>query len=271
MERIATSVSQLMGIRQGEGERTALAAAYHLAFVAAVVLVKSASNALVVSRFKAEALPLLYVASAIATGLAAWSVATVGRHRSLGFPRQGLILGAASLGGLALALHAGWRAPVIVLYLFGEAIATLVSIRFWGAASEIFDPRAGRRIFGILGAAGMVGAILAGLAAQLLGPVIGAVGLLPLGAGCLLAGVLAAQRLRKMQGGKPAPSARSNRAAPAGGNREARAYLLKNRYPRALATLMLLLAALTALADYVFRHQAGERYTEAELAALFGA
>jgi len=256
-----------MGIRQGERRRTALAAAYHLAFVAAVVLVKSASNALVVARFKADALPILYIASAISTGLAAWGAASFDRHRVRTFPRQGLILAAVCLAGLAGALVLGFRSSVIVLYLFGEGFATLVSIRFWGASSELFDPRAGRRIFGILGAAGMVGAIVAGLGAQLLGERIGAVGLLPLGAVCLLGGAVAAKRLRR-DVGKAAQARRPDRPS---GTKEARSYLLKNHYPRALATLMLLLAALTALADYVFRHQAGERYTEAELAALFGA
>ncbi len=264
-------LSQVMGIRPSEGRRTAYAGLYHLAFVAAVVLVKSASNALVVSRFRAETLPILYIASALVTGLAAWGSGTVARRLfAKALPRQGLILGAALLAGLAVALEAKLPAAVIVVYLFGEAFATLISIRFWGAASELFDQRASRRIFGILGAAGMAGAILAGLSAQLLGARIGAVGLLPLASALMLICVAASTSLRRAvrQAPEDPKASRADRRKP---NKDARSYLWRNPYPRALATLMLLLAILTALADYIFRVQAGARYSEAELAALFGA
>ncbi|AKU90884.1 Npt1/Npt2 family nucleotide transporter [Vulgatibacter incomptus] len=273
---IAAYASHLMGLRPGEGRRTAMAGVYHLAFVAAVVLVKSASNALVVARFRVEALPPLYIASALATGLAAWAAAYLDRRRAPGMPRQGLLWAAAALLGLASATYFRIPAAVVALYLLGETCATIVSIRFWGAASELFDQRANRRIFGVLAAAGMVGAIVAGLAAQLLGGTLGAVGLLPLAALLLLGSAAASRSLRRANRAAAAeataaggPSTGSSKQRPSA--RDVRTYLLKNHYPRALATLMLLLAALTAVADYLFRFQAGERYGEAELAALFGA
>lgn len=262
------SLPPLLGVRPGEGRRTALAGLYHLLFVAAVVMVKSASNALVVARFNAEALPPLYIASAVVTGLVAWGAAHLIRGQGRRLPKRGLGFGAALLLALAAALEFGAPAAVILTYLFGEAFATLISIRFWGAAAEHFDLRARRRIFGLLGASGMVGAILAGLATQLLGPTIGAVGLLPLAAGLLACGVAVSIALGRPLRDREQAATETGRRAPA---KDVRTYLLRNHYPRAVATLMLLLAALTALADFVFRKAAGATYSEAELAGLFGA
>lgn len=261
-QRLAT----LLGLRPGEGVRTALASLFHLGFVAAVVLVKSASNALVVSRFQADALPPLYIATAIATGVAAWIAAQAEKGRARRLPRRGLILAAGLLGVLALSVQIGLPLSVMLLYLFGETSATLLSIRFWGATSELFDARQSRRIFGILAAAGMSGAILAGLFAQLLGTQVGALGLLP-PAFVLLLGCAALAAVVRRSGALPPPSPAVVQKL----HLDARAYFAGNRYPRALAALMFLLAALTAVADYLFRMRAGAELNEAEMASLFGA
>ena len=267
--QIVPRLAGLLGLKPAEVRGTALASFFHLAFVAAVVLIKSASNALVVARFQADALPPLYIATALATGGGAVLAAWFERGRARSFPRAGLVLATVLLGGLAVS--AGLRLPlaVLALYLFGETFATLISIRFWSASSELFDARASKRVFGVLGAAGMAGAIVAGLAAQLLGERLGALGLLPLAIGLLVLCVAVSAALgRKATADEPRAPAPME---PALARSHARAYLAGDRYPRALAGLMLLLAALTALADYAFRLRAGAELDEAQLASLFGA
>ncbi|WP_373048114.1 cyclic nucleotide-binding domain-containing protein [Vulgatibacter sp.] len=265
----ASRLAGLLGLKPDEIRRTLLASLFHLAFVATVVLVKSASNALVVARYQAEALPPLYIATALATGGAAWLAALADRGRARRLPRAGLVLATALLAGLAAAAHLRLPVAVIALYLFGETFATLVSIRFWSAASELFDARASKRTFGILGAAGMTGAILAGLMAQLLGARLGAVGLLPPALVLLVACTGFSLAVRRTRGSEvqqqPAPATIGLVRS------QARAYLQGDRYPRALAALMVLLATLTALADYLFRLRAGAELGEAEMASLFGA
>ena len=266
-DAILTRIEAFLGIKPAEARRTALASLFHLAFVAAVVIVKSASNALVVARFQADVLPPLYIATALATGAAAAAVAFFERGRPRRLPRQGLILTTLLLAGLAVASALHLPASVIALYLFGETFATLLSIRFWGAASELFDARASKRVFGVLGAAGMAGSIVAGLAAQLLGTVVGAVGLLPMAIGLLLLCAAIAVALRRADGDAQQPAQHRPEAAI---RAEARRYLASDPYPRMLGALIILLAALTALADYVFRVRAGAELDEAHLASLFG-
>jgi HEAT repeat protein len=273
----------LLDLRPGEGRRTARAALFHFGFVAAVVLVKSASNALAVARYEASVLPPLYIATALATGLFAWAHSVVPRDPGR-FPRGSLLLAAAVLGGLSLVARGGSLPAVTGLYLFGEVFATTTSIRYWTAAGELFDPGQGKRVFGLLGAAGMGGAIVAGLGAQLLGEVVGAWGLLPLGVTAILLTSLAggagrpgaARRQRARRAFLRLLSGQGLRAAApeprrAASRREAWRYLAEDPYPRALAVLMLLLAVLSALADYLFRARAGEHLGEDQLASLFGA
>lgn len=258
-----------LGLRAGEGKRTALASAYHLGFVAAVVLLKSASNALVVARYQAQILPSLYIASALATGLVAWLAVLVQRRGSRRLPRRGLIGASIALGALTVAAENGLPWAILGLYVYGEAFATLVSIRFWGAASELFDPRESRRIFGLLGGAGMGGAILGGTLAQFLGAKLGAIGLLPLAMAVLLATASVGQALYRWVRFDP----RSDSVDLPGEDvaRRARAFLRHNPLARGMAVLMLLLASLTAMADFVFRARAGAVLGEGEMASLFGA
>lgn len=263
-------LASLLGLRPGEGRRTALASAYHLGFVAGVVLLKSASNALVVARFHAQALPLLYIGSALATGVIAWLAAHVGKGQSRRIPRKGLILASVALGGLTIAVDQALPLAVIALYLFGEATATLISIRFWGGVSELFDPRQSRRIFGILGGAGMGGAICAGLLAQVLGERLGAVGLLPLAMAIFLAAASAGQALARRTRFLPREVERPF-DVPAKAGQEAKEYILRSRHAQGMAVLMLLLASLTAVADFVFRARAGQVLDEGQMASLFGA
>lgn len=257
-------------LEPGEGRRTALAASYQLAFVATVVVVKSAAGAVVVARLPASALPPLYIASALITGVSAWLSARFDRGGTRHLPGPALLLAGAALALLAAAAQAGAVAAIVGLYLFGEAFATLVAIRFWGAASELFDPRAGRRIFGLLGGAGMAGSIAAGLFTQLAGGRLGAMGLVPaalvLMAACVAASLAMRREVHAGARAAPQPDRVSHRE-------EVRALLRRDRYPRMLAALMLLLSALTALADYVFRIAAHEATAgdEAKLTSLFGA
>ncbi|HWV38977.1 MAG TPA: cyclic nucleotide-binding domain-containing protein [Vulgatibacter sp.] len=264
------SLRRALRLEPGEGRRTALASAYQLAFVATVVVVKSAAGAVVVARLPASALPPLYIASALITGLSAWMSARFDRGGTRHPAGPGLLVAGALLGLLALAARADAVAAIVGMYLFGEAFATLVAIRFWGAASELFDPRAGRRIFGLLGGAGMAGSIAAGLFTQLAGERLGAMGLVPVALALMVACLGAAFGLRReTRAGAPAPP-----PADRGARREdVRALLRRDRYPRMLAALMVLLSALTALADYVFRIAAHDATAgdEARLTSLFGA
>lgn len=237
------------------------AAAFQFAFVAAVVLFKSAANAIVLARFEAGALPILYLASAALTaGLSALS--THPRARRVSAPASLAFLGSAlallAALGLALRAHAvGW-----LLYLFADSFATYAAIALWKVLADSYDARAARRVFTLVNGVGMLGGVAGGLLAQELAEQLGIELLLVMGAAILVAGGVAFRF-------HPPASAPSHASPPAPAAEVLR-YVRESGYGQTLITLVLALAVLSAFTDYLFRIRSARSLGETQLAALFG-
>jgi ATP/ADP translocase/HEAT repeat protein len=258
-------MARLAGVRPEEGRRTLLAAAFYFFFVAHVVMVKSATNALFLSRHNPRHLPYLYIMVAILV-----AIIVVFASRQLADPRRRL-LRLLSLSGVAGALVLGWAALRFnlaqispALYLFEEVAATALNIQFWSVAGDIFDPQEGKRVFGILTGGGMTGSIFGGLFVHQAGMTIGTVNLLLTGAAMLLVCVVLAQELAKHFGRADALGERMLSL------RQGFHYVATDRYPRIFGLLMLVSMVLTAFVDYFFRTSARAFLGEDQLAVLFG-
>ncbi len=243
-----------------------LAAFFYFFFVAHVVMVKSASNALFLSRHDPKNLPYLYILVAVLV-----AVAVVLASKILADPRKRLMR-TLSLTGVAAGILLFWGLlrfdllPVSpVLYLFGEVSATALSIQFWSVAGDIFDPQEGKRVFGILSCGGMSGSIFGGIFVHQVGLALGTVNLLLAAATVLLVCVFLARALAKHQGRADALTEHE-----ALGLRQGFRYVTRQNYPRTFGLLMLLAAVLTAFVDYFFRTSARSFLGEDQLAALFG-
>lgn len=239
------------------------AAAFFFVFVAGVTSFKSATNALFLARRDPTDLPYLYLATALAV-----TVVTVGLGRQLArLPakpvlRGSVLLAAGVLLGLSVLAALDVRAILAVLYVAGEVYATALSVLFWARLGEVFDVRSAKRVFGVIAAAGMAGAVLGGLGVKALA------GIMPSVVWCFLAAislVLVRPLLGRGDGGGKVR--RKNLSLMDGF-----VYAAKDRYPRAIAVLVLLLAVQTAAVDYAFRTGAvlSEAGDEAALASLFG-
>lgn len=231
---------------------------FMFSFVTAVTILKSGSNSLLLGVFEASILPWLYVATPAAVGLALLLLVTPqGRSR--------LAAGSFAAAGLTMALffllprQPEWT--VLVLYLFGEASATALSVGFWEQIGTLFDARTAKRVYGLLGAAGMAGAIAGGLFVQRCSVSLGTRLLLPFAAAALLlagaASVLLSQRLP----GGPSPEA----GVPPAGNGPLSTFgtwamgmklLARDRYPTLIALLTVMLSILTVAVDFLFRSRA---------------
>ncbi|MFT3707489.1 MAG: cyclic nucleotide-binding domain-containing protein [Archangium sp.] len=236
------------------------AAAFQFCFIAAVAMLKPGTNALTLSRFKPEALPWLYVAAAvIAGGLA--MIGGDGRRRS----NPGVLVAGGALVSFVLAAGVWLQVPITALaaYLFAEAFATQVSIAFWSKASEAFDAREARRAFSWINGIGMSGAIAGGFLAQVLARTAGALALL-VGGGVFLAAAVFAWRAHRVD---PDVSVRSVPVSERAGWRE----VMRAPYTQLLGAVVLGLAALQQLTDFVFRQRAAATLLEADMADLFAA
>ena len=241
----------------------AWAAGFQLCFVAGVALLKASSNALLIARGSAAWLPVLYVLSALATGLFAMLLPRLTRRKPAP-PSPSLAAAALLFAGFPLTGLAG-TAGLCALYVAVEVTATIASLRYWEAMGRAFDAREARRVFTLLGASGMAGSILGGSLCPLFARGRTAAALLPAGAAFLVGAALFGAIFARDRGGAP-----ERAPGPARASSRPLALLRDDRYVRGLALSALLLAALTAVVDYLFRRRAGALLGEAGLASLFG-
>ncbi|MCP3097639.1 cyclic nucleotide-binding domain-containing protein [Myxococcus sp. K15C18031901] len=239
------------------------AAAFQFALIAGVTQLKTAANALVLSRFESDVLPYLYLLGALMT--AALTVLPRSKPDSP-LESPGVLTG---LGGvvsliLAAALSAGQRTPALALYLFADTFSTVVSFRFWGRMAAAFDAREARRAFTALNGFAMGGGIVGGLLVQGLAERLGTPAMVVSGAlGLLAAGAI----FHHLYRGLPPPPPQRR---PAATSFMAWSYLAESPYAQVLAAVGISFAVLSSFVDYLFRLRLEGTLSEDALAALFG-
>ncbi|AGC44170.1 HEAT-like repeat-containing cyclic nucleotide-binding domain-containing PBS lyase [Myxococcus stipitatus DSM 14675] len=240
------------------------AAAFQFALIAGVTQLKSAANALVLSRFESQAMPYLYLLGALIT--AALTLLPRSKPNSpLESPGVLTGVGGVLTLGFALALSAGYRTPALGLYLFVDTFSTFVSFRFWARMSAAFDAREARKAFTALNGFAMGGGMVGGLLVQRLAERLGTPAMVVSGAlGLLAAGAI----FHHLYRGEPPPSAPQGRSAPA--SFMAFSYLATSPYAQVLAALGISFAVLSAFVDYLFRLRLEGTMSEDAMAALFG-
>lgn len=256
-------IAKLYGLSVVQARSMVKAGLFFFAFVAGVTAFKSATNALFLARRNPADLPYLYLSTALVITLV-----TVGLGRQLArMPAKPVLRrGVLWVSGLLLVLSAlaafDVRPALGVLYVAGEAYATAISVLLWARLGEVFDVRSAKRVFGAIAAAGMAGAVLGGLSVKAFAHVV------PSAVWCFFA-ALSLLAVRPLLGrGVGGGQIHRKKLSVV----EGLSYAVKDRYPRGVALLVLLLAVQTAAVDFVFRTQAAaiERGDEAALASLFG-
>jgi hypothetical protein len=233
---------------------------------------------LLLTEFSASVLPLLYIAIPFAVGLALLLLAApsgAGRLALGAFVAAGVLLLCFVL------LPVADKPTTIALYLFGEACATVLSIAYWELLGTLFDSRTAMRIFGLIGAAGMAGAVVGGLFVERCSVLLGTRALLPFAAAALFLTGLSALRLaRRLPGGRsgwatplsdPTSASRARGTSSRVGNLLLGFRLLsRSRYPRLIAGLVLLLSVLSVTVDFFFRSRAQGILHDDQLTSVFG-
>ncbi|HEY1099019.1 MAG TPA: hypothetical protein VGF99_08820, partial [Myxococcota bacterium] len=175
-----------------------------------------------------------------------------------------------------LALLAVWLdvpgAPA-VLYVLGEATATTGSVLFWSRLMDGFTSRDQKRVVGVVGGGGMLGSALAGLLLKLTVGVTGVVVPMVVAVVLWVAALPLLRALRARSSSHdvdPGSVGANTPKRSAVGMREAMRSLWSSTYSRAVAGLVVLLAATGAASDFVFRAAAAQTGSEEEMAGLFG-
>ncbi|MBM4280104.1 MAG: cyclic nucleotide-binding domain-containing protein [Deltaproteobacteria bacterium] len=282
MNAVVDAIARLLGLPRFVARSALAAALFHVVFVGGVTVIKSGTNALFLSRADPAHLPLLYAAVAVVVALATTLLARLLTRR----PLTKLVVEAVVVAAVLIILgcvvvEAGVPGATGLLYVVGEATATAGSVLFWSRVMDGFSPRDQKRVVGLVGGGGMLGAAVGGIAMRVVVDATGVV--LPMIAAAVAwVAALPLLRLiyRRTRDDKPAPqsttaasaSTTTGPASPATkpSMRRAMGYLASAGYPRAVAGLVVLLAASGAATDFVFRAAAARAASENGMAGLFG-
>jgi ATP/ADP translocase len=151
---------RIIKVRPGEGTRTLILFAQYFLVVAVTIAGKSARDTFFLSRYDRALLPLMFAGCAIAVAAAAALYSRLSRKlKPIALLDASNLLFAAGLLALQFRLS-GHAIPL--LYVWIEITVAIISLSFWLAASEMFDPRQAKRLFGLIGGGGAVAAILVG-------------------------------------------------------------------------------------------------------------
>jgi hypothetical protein len=251
---------------------TALSAAVTLlVMMAGHTVLETARDSLFLARVPVAQLPFTYLGIALAALFASELHA---RLRLRANPRRvlavTLVVGA--LGALCFmrlfSAHAAWAPQA--LYVWIAVTATLAMAQFWLLLSEWFTVTDAKRLYPIISAGGLLGAMSGGALARAASTRYGDLSLLAIGAGlfALAAATVGATScpVLDQDAATPEPNIAPSDAA----NSATRRDLRSERYLRRLLLLALLSSVAATLLDYLFKAQVVRSVPNAELGRFFG-
>lgn len=254
----------------GERKLALLLAGWNFLTIATYYILAPVRGAFLLTNFGPEALPWVYMVGAAVTGLAVWGYGSLSK-----LPRRWLIGGA--LGVLTLALGGWWavglaasQVPAVsfAYYIFGDLFSIMSVTLMWTYANDRFGPDSAKKYFGLVAAAGPLGAIVGSLVTRQL---VGVVGVLPLllAAAVAYAGTLGlfalAERVRYQKPPSEAPQAQPK---PEKGMLKT---IFTTPFLGFLALLVLLERLVPDFGNYIFNAAVYEAYPAKEAMVRFGA
>ncbi|HWO20991.1 MAG TPA: hypothetical protein VNO30_19625 [Kofleriaceae bacterium] len=256
-----------MSARRGARSRGSRAdvlapAAVLFAIMLAHALLETARDALFLAQLGPDRLAWAYLVIAAAALVA---VTAVRRWARLVDPRRTLLafLGVAVAGTAVLAAAIS-RTPWIVfaLYVWTGLVATLVVPAFWTLVDRSLRLAEAKRVFTVIGAGGVLGAMVGSMLAAGLGRVVEARHLVTAGAAAFGIATVAALWL--------APHPVPGEAAPAAPPEAAMHLQRARKFVRLLLVLAMISTVTLTLGDLAFKRVLAERLPPEELATAFG-
>ena len=163
MRKIRSLWRNLFDVRPGERSRTLFMALYLMFVLFAYYILKSVSEGMFLSRFDIDKLPYLYIFIAAFGGALAYVYSKLAARTSLGVAVFWTMLSA-----VASLVMMWWflrdRNPVMI-YVFNVWVRlfSIVTVaQGWLVASNIFNAREAKRVYGPLGLGMVIGAVFGG-------------------------------------------------------------------------------------------------------------
>ena len=237
------------------------------ALLAGHTVLETARDALFLSRLPAARLPWVYLAMA-AAAVALWRVQGKGLRRFPGGGGLSVLMLFCSGVTFAFWAFGSWSSPLALgaLYVWSGLVGTITAVQFWLALGEKYTITQAKRLYKLIGAGSVLGAVAGAGVARVVSERFGG-GPLVLAAAVLFAITSAAAFF--MLSGKT--RAESDSVAPADpvSIRQWTALLRAHPYVPRLAGLVLVSTVALTLGDYVFKSQVAQNIDRAHLPAFF--
>ena len=254
-------------MRPGEGRKVLLSLLGAFCVISFLILAKSLREAFFLAAFPVETLPYVIIGAAV---LSLPSAGLFGRLMSTGNPRNVFIYYMVALAaGIGVLRLLSGPAPVVanvLFYLVTLLGSSLLTTGFWMVTSEQFSIRQAKRVFGLVGAGGTLGAMVTGVS---LGPLTRRFDTLELTFGLIfllaMTGLIQLSMPKltahHLQGGRQSTSIR-----------EGLSLILGRPHLRNIALIVMVATMASTILDYQFKEIVSSQLTsEAEMASFFGA
>jgi len=261
-------ILQRIDVRPGEIRRLLLLTAGSFLVVSFMVVARALREAVFLTTFDIKMLPYITLAVAVLGFPAVMAFTRVLQRTHPSRVMYGLV--AITITGLLilLAMGPGTKVGSIALYIWTALCTLLLTSGFWIVTAEYFAVRAAKRLYGIIGAGGTVGALLCGISLSWFTNYFSAFQLLPmLIIPLLLYALVQAQLLRGHEEpahALPAPTSRSMH--------ENIRLVGQTPHLRTIALIVFLATIASTVVDYQFKDLARMRYdAPGSLTSFFGA
>ena len=254
-------------VRPGEVRKALLCFFGAYSVISFLILARALREALYLSTFDVRTLPYMTIAVAV---LSLPTAGLFGRMMGSGNPHRVFSAFIIGLGVIIAALQALTTASPdaanVAFFLITVLGASLLTSGFWMVTSEQFSIRQAKRLFGLIGAGGTLGAMITGVSLSFLTNRF-STGQLVLGLVVLLAMTLFFQ----MSMPKLAPHHHHGESR-ATGLREGLAMVFERPHLRNIAALVFVATMASTILDWQFKEIVSANLTEAdEMASFFGA
>jgi ATP/ADP translocase/HEAT repeat protein len=260
-------------IRPGEGRQVGLMFLFLMGVVSTFIVGRTVRDTLFLHRVPLENLSLMYVAVALAVGTTAYFYSRVADK----YRRDRLILTTLTVATLLFSVI--WAAVrfelagtwlYFALYVAVDIIGQITIIQFWTLANDIFSGRQAKRLFGVIGAGGVIANVICGFTIGSIAPLIGSENLLLVISGLFFSCTLAVRAIAVHAAGDLELAVQKPKKNRIGVRAETSA-VLHSKHLKIIAGIVVLTFLTVTIIDYQFKVIARGALTgEGEMAAYFG-
>ena len=230
-------------------------------------VLETARDALFLSRLPASRLPWVYLAMA-AAAVALWRIQGKGLRRFSGGGGLAVLMLFCSVVTLGFWALGSWSSPLALgaLYVWSGLVGTITAVQFWLALGERYTITQAKRLYRLIGAGSVLGAVAGAAVARIVSDRFGGGALVLVSA--VLFGVTSAASVLLLRG---RTRVESDSVAPAepGSMRQWAALLRGHPYVPRLAGLVLVSTVALTLADYIFKSQVARNIDSTDLPRFF--